>query len=111
MTKPTKADAARALGLSMYRLECIIAAGQLPKNPDAADVARFKEKNDRAMKRYRGEVLAAYDAGRSVKYCACILQTATDKRKLWLPKHVRPRDCAERMIYEHQKGVNTHGTE
>lgn len=83
-----KSTAAKQLGVSTYRVNKMISAGQLPIEPTEEDVAKLKARNDRELEKYRKAIVEAYDAGHSVEYCAEMVKVATDNMKLWLPVNV-----------------------
>lgn len=96
-----KTTAAKQLGVSIYRLNKMIAVGQLPIKPTEESVAKLKARNDRELEKYRKAIVEAYEAGHSLEYCAEMVQVATDNMKLWLPVNVTRWDFVEGAIYAH----------
>lgn len=96
-----KSTAAKQLGVSTYKVNKMIAVGQLPIKPTEEDVVKLKARNDRELEKYRKACVEAYEAGHSLEYCAEMVQVATDNMKLWLPVNVTRWDFVERAIYDH----------
>lgn len=94
-----KSTAAKQLGVSTYRVNKMIAVGQLPIKPTEEDVAKLKARNDQALDAYRKAIVEAYDAGHSVEYCADMVKVATDNMRLWLPVNVTRWDFVWQALY------------
>lgn len=96
-----KTTAAEQLGVSLYRVNKMIAVGQLPIKPTEESVAKLKARNDRELEKYRKAIIEAYESGRSLFYCMEMVKVATDNMKLWLPVNVTVWDFVERTVYDH----------
>lgn len=96
-----KSTAAKQLGVSIHKVNRMIAVGQLPIKPNEESVAKLKARNDIELYKYRVACVEAYEAGHSLEYCAEMVKVAVDNLKLWLPVNVTVRSFVEHAIYVH----------
>ena len=98
----TKTMAAKQLGVSVYKLNKLIAVGVLPDKPTEAQVKKAILKYAAALKKYSDEVVAAFEAGRSLRYCSTIVQHAVDVYELIIPAPETPQQFVWGVIYRHR---------
>lgn len=102
-TKYTKTMAARQLGVSVYKLNQMIAAGVLPDKPTEDRVNALRRRITKAEERYKEQVIEAFeDRCLSVEYCIKFIETAVWTYDLMLPKDTTPAAFVWRTLYEHR---------
>lgn len=101
--KYTKTMAARQLGVSVYKLNQMIAVGVLPDKPTEDQVKAFQRKNAKAVQTYKKQVIEAFEySSHTVDFCIQLIEKAVSDCGLILPEKVKPAAFVWRTLYEHR---------
>ena len=99
--KYTKTMAAEQLGVSVYKLNKLIAAEALPDKPTKDQVKAFQKENAKAAQTYKAQVIRdVEELTHSIEYCIGRIEQAVKDYRLVLPTGSTPAGFVYSTIYD-----------